>query len=621
MSLRDELLTPIAGANPGGVDLRYDPLYDKIKEARREDDDAPQGEWTTARKVADWPTVIKLAKDALADEIEGPADRRVAHRGAASPRGLRRTLAPVSTCSSGLVDQHWDHLFPEIDDGDAEMRAAPLEWVGLKLDFPVRMRAARQARAHDSVAATRSRALVPTEAAAAETRAKAATRASGDRERQDDARGDRQRRSTPRRSRGSRRWSPTSTASLAALEEARRSRRRRSSATPRRATRGLRDALERRAARRGVSSSSDKLELEPDPVDVTAGAGVATRADVVPPASAAPAAGRSPPSRRRATTRRRASSAPRVSARATIRSIPASYLCCAASAGVSCARSGALDPKLLEAPPTSVRTTLKGLLLDSRWPELLEACEGVMGTPQGRGWLDLQRYALTACDALGSDYFAVATAMRGALRVAARRPAAAARHDADGRHADGERRDARLAARRDLPARRRALAAPRRDGPTAAAGGRAASRGRAIRSRSPTAEVRAGRADRAIALLMREASREKTSRGRFLVQAQLARIMVDAGHEAVAMPILEQLIADVETHKLEEWEAGELVAAPMALLYRVLDEDRQATSRRARVSISASAGSIRFRRSASRSPDPWPSARSSGPFSRRCSTG
>jgi type VI secretion system protein ImpA len=86
------------------------------------------------------------------------------------------------------------------------------------------------------------------------------------------------------------------------------------------------------------------------------------------------------------------------------------------------------------------------------------------------------------------------------------------------------------------------------------------------------AEVRAGRADRAIALLMREASREKTSRGRFMMQAQLAKIMVDAGHENVAMPILEQLIADIESHKLEEWEAGEVVAAPMALLYRVLEK-------------------------------------------------
>jgi len=85
-----------------------------------------------------------------------------------------------------------------------------------------------------------------------------------------------------------------------------------------------------------------------------------------------------------------------------------------------------------------------------------------------------------------------------------------------------------------------------------------------------TAEVRAGRADRAIALLMKEAGRAKTSRERFLLQAELARIMVDNGHESVATPLLEQLIAAIESHRLEEWEAGEMIAIPMSLMYRVL---------------------------------------------------
>ena len=66
MPLRDDLLNPIPGENPSGASLRYDPLYDKIKEARREDDDAPQGEWAYERKTADWKQVIKLAGDALA---------------------------------------------------------------------------------------------------------------------------------------------------------------------------------------------------------------------------------------------------------------------------------------------------------------------------------------------------------------------------------------------------------------------------------------------------------------------------------------------------------------------------------------------------------------------------
>src|SRR6185437_15640550 len=75
------------------------------------------------------------------------------------------------------------------------------------------------------------------------------------------------------------------------------------------------------------------------------------------------------------------------------------------------------DPKLLEAPTTQIRTQLRGLMLDSAWDQLLEAAETVMGTSVGRGWLDLQRYTLTACQALGEDYALVASAIRGELRA------------------------------------------------------------------------------------------------------------------------------------------------------------------------------------------------------------
>jgi type VI secretion system protein ImpA len=192
-----------------------------------------------------------------------------------------------------------------------------------------------------------------------------------------------------------------------------------------------------------------------------------------------------------------------------------------------------------------------------------------MGTGQGRGWLDLQRYSLTACDGLGSDYFAVAGAMRGALR--------ALLTDLP-QLLDMTLMDDTPTANAETRGWLRAEILPETEAAApdgaSANGGAPEENGGDAHGRDPfslaAAEVRAGRADRAISLLMREAAREKTSRGRFLVQAQLARIMVDAGHEAVAMPILEQLIADVETHQLEQWEAGELVATPMALMYRVL---------------------------------------------------
>ncbi|HEY5062455.1 MAG TPA: type VI secretion system domain-containing protein, partial [Gemmatimonadaceae bacterium] len=227
-----------------------------------------------------------------------------------------------------------------------------------------------------------------------------------------------------------------------------------------------------------------------------------------------------------------------------------------------------LDPKLLEAPATGVRTNLKGLLLDARWPQLLEACEVVMGSPHGRGWLDLQRYALTACESLGSDYDAVSAALRGALRsLLADMPQLVDMTLMDDTPTANAETRAWLRGKIRLDA-----GAPDSTGDTAREADDEGDR----HDRDPialaNAEVRAGRADRAIALLMRESSREKTRRGRFLFQSQLARIMVDAGHAPVAMPILEELIADIEAFKLEEWEAGELVAAPMSLLYRCLEK-------------------------------------------------
>jgi type VI secretion system protein ImpA len=46
--------------------------------------------------------------------------------------------------------------------------------------------------------------------------------------------------------------------------------------------------------------------------------------------------------------------------------------------------------------------------------------------------------------------------------------------------------------------------------------------------------------------------------------------MVDAGLETVALPILRELHTIVEGHRLEEWEAADIVAQPMSLLYRCL---------------------------------------------------
>lgn len=64
----------------------------------------------------------------------------------------------------------------------------------------------------------------------------------------------------------------------------------------------------------------------------------------------------------------------------------------------------------LVAPSTEVRTTLRQLAQACAWAQVLEVTESAMATECGRAWLDLQRYAVRACEELGYD--GVARAIR-----------------------------------------------------------------------------------------------------------------------------------------------------------------------------------------------------------------
>src|SRR2546425_11340929 len=137
MPLRDDLLNPIPDSNPAGQNLYYAPVYDKIKEARRQDDDAPQGIWQRERKVADWPLTIKLISETLATQSKDVqlaawlTEAILRREGIA---GLKQGLDLLR----GLIENFWDNLYPEIEDGDLEFRTAPLQWVGDRLEQPVK---------------------------------------------------------------------------------------------------------------------------------------------------------------------------------------------------------------------------------------------------------------------------------------------------------------------------------------------------------------------------------------------------------------------------------------------------------------------------------------------------
>jgi type VI secretion system protein ImpA len=124
----DNMLEPIPGALPAGQDLRYDRVFDQIREARTEDDATlPSGDWQRQTKRADYPLVVSLATEAIKTRSKDLwltvwlGEARIKQDGAeALPATLDLLLQ--------MQEQFWDTLHPEIEGGDLVMRAAPLQW-------------------------------------------------------------------------------------------------------------------------------------------------------------------------------------------------------------------------------------------------------------------------------------------------------------------------------------------------------------------------------------------------------------------------------------------------------------------------------------------------------------
>jgi type VI secretion system protein ImpA len=125
------LLAPIPGDKPAGGPVPF-ALSEKLEEARKEINPAdyrpedPQR--PTVPKKADWSSIIKLASEILTGTSK---DLRTAARLTEALvhvhgfAGLRDGLAVLR----GMVEQCWDRLYPPVEDGDLEVRAAPFFWL------------------------------------------------------------------------------------------------------------------------------------------------------------------------------------------------------------------------------------------------------------------------------------------------------------------------------------------------------------------------------------------------------------------------------------------------------------------------------------------------------------
>lgn len=574
MPLDPSLQAPLEGSEPGGANLRYEPVYDQIKEARTEEADIPQGDWAHERKTADWGAVVKLCTEVLENRSK---DLQVAvwlTEGLLNRDGFGG-LRDGLDLLRGLLDQCWDHLYPEIDDGDLDFRAAPMEWLGNYLDIPVR-KVPLTAEGYGHLEYRQARDMGYEEEVAADAQRMEARQ-----------RGIQDGKLTPEEFDEAFGQTPKpfykelvadlegSLASLEALDGLSGELFGDSAPTFRK----LRESLVE------VQKSANKLlerklETDPDPVSVEETAAEPASPDATgnpgdeggaSVSAAAPSAGAAPSTptavSARPTDRDQAAAAVAAAAsflRGEDPTDPAPYLLLRSLRWGELRRGGDhVDPRLLEAPPTELRTRLKGLLLDARYDELIEAAEGVTASPYGRGWLDLQRYVLTAMDALGAAYEPAAVATRKMLaELLAERPEllSATLMD-DSPTANAETLEwLQSTGILDAEGAASAPAAPRA-APRGSSGG--------VSQRAADL-VRAGRARQAIELLMREADQENSPRARFLRRAEAARIMVDNRLESVAMPILREMLDRIERHTLEDWEEGEMVAVPLGLLWRCL---------------------------------------------------
>lgn len=126
----EPLLSPISDAEPAGALLRYEGTYDRIREARREDDATlPMGEWETKLKVADYSLVDKLCREALQKKTK---DLQIAAwlTEAWLIRFRMRGLAAGLSLTAALCERFWESVFPLLgEDEDSSARVAIVEWM------------------------------------------------------------------------------------------------------------------------------------------------------------------------------------------------------------------------------------------------------------------------------------------------------------------------------------------------------------------------------------------------------------------------------------------------------------------------------------------------------------
>lgn len=580
----DEYLAPIAGENPAGRNLAYEPVYDELREARRIEDDTLQGDWQRKAKVADWERVIDLAASALRKESKDlqiaawMTEALVRRHGFA---GLRDGLELVRN----INDRFWETYYPEIDDGDLESRYGPFVFLDTTLPSLIRSLPLtgglsgesysyfrwRESRSTDNTGLKNQELM---EALIAEGKITS--------KQFDDAVAQTPRRFYEELADDIRQCAEAYKALDAGLDE-RFGRQAPGLVNIRKALDDCRTVLE--------PILKTKREQEPLPEDAPSEEEAPPVDETAADAWVEDEAPSQAPRRRPAAVRSSAGPIASVAdahqriveaaayLRANDPSSPVPYVV------VRALRVGELhgagnppDPAQCEAPASEVRVSLRRLASEGDWDALLEQAEQALSRPEGRAWLDAHRFALAAMAGSSTDRSAAAAACKSVLRAClAEFPDLPSAELNDGTPTANAETRAWLRDEITPPAQASAHGSEPADNvppspPLAAPV--APAPGDAVAEPDPwTVAVElagSGRMAQAIELIRRAMTAASTGRERFLRKLQLAELCVSANRHHVALPLSEDLARQVDEFHLEEWESEQLCARVWASFYRCL---------------------------------------------------
>jgi len=135
---KKSLLQPISDHSPCGEDLSFSPEFDRIQEARREDDPTiDYGEWQTALKQADWADVVRCCTELLQKRSKDLRLVAWLTEGLVKTAGLGGLADGMETLGC-LLDHFGKEIHPRADGDEQEQRIGTLSWYVARMSHLVR---------------------------------------------------------------------------------------------------------------------------------------------------------------------------------------------------------------------------------------------------------------------------------------------------------------------------------------------------------------------------------------------------------------------------------------------------------------------------------------------------